>query len=134
MNLYEEQRRQLIDCPNDVILYKCKVQSSSENLHLIWNITISGSKPVTIQYNSSFDKLTNTQVSMGITSLLYEYNSAEGYVESRLIINLGKTVSFDRMHLKCFVTNFPVHEKTVLLRESGMMCIYDGSSESSIVQ
>ena len=121
ISLYEEQRRELIDCPDDVISYQCKVESNHDELHLTWNITTPGSQPMTIQYNRNSDKLTSTQLGVGITSYLSEYNPTEGYIKSFLVINLKKKGILNRIHLKCYMTDISTNEKTTYIRKSGMM-------------
>ena len=71
-----------------------------------------------IQYNKNSDLFISTQMGM-ITTHLNEKNFAKGYIESSLVINLKKEVTFGEVHLKCLINN-SIKEKTVLIRDSGM--------------
>ena len=41
-------------CPGDTISFTCSIYSNSENLELVWTVTLPGSQPVTVTYNNSF--------------------------------------------------------------------------------
>ena len=118
--MYEERRRKLIDCPGDVISYKCEIRSNSEEVHLIWNITSPGVQPIMIQYNSSSNQSVIDDFGIGISSIVTQYITDE-YIESFLFINVMNN-SLNTIHLECLIANLSIARKTVLLRVSGM-CI-----------
>ena len=120
--LYEEYRRKLIDCPGDVTSYKCEIRSNSEEVHLIWKITLPGVQPIMIQYNSTSNQSVIDDLGMGITSVLTHYITDE-YIESLLVIrnNIVNNFGVDEIHMECIIADISTAEKTVFFRTSGIM-------------
>ena len=117
--MYEEHRREIIDCPSDVISYKCEIRSNHEEIHLIWKITSPEFQPMMIQYNSTSNhQSVIDDLGMGITSVLTHYINEE-YIESLLVIR-NNIASVKEIHLECLITDLSTAEKTVLFRAAGV--------------
>ena len=116
--MYEEHRREIIDCPSDVISYKCEIRSNHEEIHLIWKITSPEVQPIMIQYNSTSNQSVIDDLGMGITSVLTHYINEE-YIESLLVIR-NNIVGVKEIHLECLITDLSTAEKTVIFRAAGV--------------
>lgn len=92
-----------IDCPGDTILYKCVINSNSEDLHLIWTVSFPGLAPLQITYDllSVPDSVDN--LNMNISTVLIG-TIDEDTLQSTLLLKLLKNVTMNGTKVECSIT------------------------------
>lgn len=114
--------RPAFDCPGEVISYNCSILSNSENVHLIWQVTVPGQMPVNITYNrSSTSDINKTDMlNTYISSSLNRYVSNE-YIESTLELIVQVDVSLNGTNVECILEGLANDSIELLLNTSGML-------------
>ena len=75
------------DGPKDVATFGCFIQSSSDNIYLIWTISRPGYTPVEIMYNGSSTLNVMGNHGRGVSAVLTRHRS-EMYIESSVSVSL----------------------------------------------
>ena len=107
-----------IECPGDIILFRCSVQSNSETVQLRWLITFPGQDTITIPYINESNLNTLEHHSMNITARLTQYTSDQS-VESELLLTVLPNVSMNGTILVCMTEDLASRNVTVSFNTSG---------------
>ena len=108
-----------IECPGDIILFRCSVQSNSETVQLRWLVTFPGEDTITISYNNESNLNTLEHHSMNITARLTQYTSDQS-VESELQLTVLQNLSMNGTILVCMSEELASRNVTVTINTSGM--------------
>lgn len=79
-----------IECPGGILSFNCSIKSNSENVHLVWRVTILGDEPITITYNETSALQDVDTVNTFIDTSLESYTSEE-YIQSLLFYTVLAT-------------------------------------------
>ncbi len=108
-----------IDCPGDTISYNCSIQSNSETVHLVWSVTLPGSTPLSIMYNSTSMINNMNNLAMGVSTMLTQYRRDE-YIESIIVFTVLMGVTFNQSNVRCSIANLDSMSTIVFVNTSGI--------------
>lgn len=115
-----------IICPGDRIPYNCSIRSNSENVHLIWRITL----PSLISYSITYDRYSDTvyvnNTGGVITTFLTNFTD-DTYIASTLELILSN-FSLNQTRLQCLILGLDSDTVYVDINTSGM-CNIDTKTE-----
>jgi hypothetical protein len=97
--LQHNNSREDIECPGDIISYNCSIQSNSEAVQLIWQVTVPGETPLNFTYNSTSIPgtiLRNANVRSTLTKLV-----SNEYIESTLELTILRGIVLNQTELEC---------------------------------
>lgn len=89
-----------VNCPGDIVLYNCSVESNTEDLELTWRISLPNKTIFTVTHNS-FSTLDTNEVDMIFDSTLTTYSDT--FIESILVLTLLDNVSMDGIIVECSI-------------------------------
>ena len=121
--LVRNVKRSDIDCPRDTISYNCSIQSNGETVHLVWNITLPGSMPITIRYDNTSILNNMNNLAMSISTMLTQYRNDE-YIESLLILTVLRNVSMNGTRLDCIIEELDNKTLFIFVNSSGFYNYY----------
>ena len=107
-----------IECPGDVILFRCSVQSNSETVQLSWLVTFPGQETITISYNNESNTNTLEYYPVNITARLTQYTSDQS-AESELQLTVLQNVTMSGTILECMSEDLASRNVTVSVNTSG---------------
>lgn len=114
-----------IDCPGDILPYRCVLQSNSETLHLIWRVTLPGQVPVAIKYDMTSDNNSINNLTGGISTILTQYNMSVEYIESTVMLTVDNNVSkTNQTLLECIIMDLANKSLIVIVNSSGNKFLY----------
>ena len=106
-----------IDCFGDIISYSCSIFSNSENVHLIWRVSIPGLLPMSIIYNMTSDLNTIEYFPQSISALLTDYRR-DILIESNINFKVLMNSNLNGTLLECAIANLST--KSVRLQVSSL--------------
>ena len=111
-----------IECPGDMIIIVCVVNTNSENPQLSWRAThpeISGSEEVTYNLSSA---LGTTEIGFIARITLREFRNVttlDSFIESAFEITLSEERSLDQLLLECSSENLGNSSLNLRVNSSG---------------
>lgn len=120
MRLSEEgiSQSDYIDCPGDTISYICAIASNTEDLHLIWSVTLLNIVSLEFIYGSDFLSVPgeHNALDMNITSSLLEYT--DDYIKSKITF-IVLNGSMNGTVVECSIGDIGSEMVSVLVNTSG---------------
>ena len=104
-----------INCPGDIIQYRCSVQSISEAVQLTWLVTFPGHDAIIIHYTSASDQ---NYTDTAITSALTEFRMDE-FLQSDIELRVLQNISMNRTILECRSEDLASESIVVIVNASG---------------
>ena len=119
--LERDVSRMDIECPGDMITYRCSVMSNSETVQLTWRVTLPGQMPVSTTYDNTSNLNTVDNLGMNITTTLEEFRSDE-YIESTIVLTILEDVFLiNGTEVECVTEDLAYDRTTVLINTSGIL-------------
>ncbi len=109
-----------IACPGDTISYNCSI---SESLNLVWSVTIPGSTPLSIMYDSTSMLNSIDNLDVGVSTMLTQYRS-DDYIESIIVFTVLMGVTFNQTDVQCSIPNLNIMSTIVFVNTSGIETIF----------
>ena len=119
MPLQPNVSRMDIMCPGDMISYRCSVYSNSENVQLMWLVTLPQENSVMILYNNLSDVNSVNHLSVGITSKLTQFTNDQ-FITSELELSVLRGVSRNGTLIECTSEGLDSESQVVFVNTSGM--------------
>ena len=107
-----------MECPGDINVYNCSIQSNSESVQLTWRVTFPGEEPVSLEYNSTSLLNSLDNISMNITSRLTNFVESQ-YIESVLFVTLPQNISLNQTVVECFSADLDKNSIVIVTDSSG---------------
>ena len=116
-----------IECPGDMILFNCSVQSNSENVQLTWEVTFPDQTTLNITYYNA-SGITVHDLGLGSSTSLTEYIE-DHYIESTITFTVIQTVQLNGSQLECRSSDLdsetldvPVNTSSELANDDWRVC------------
>ena len=106
-----------IECPGDMILFNCSVQSNSENVQLTWEVTFPDQTTLNITYYNH-SGITVHDLGLGSSTSLTEYIE-DHYIESTITFTVIQTVQLNGSQLECRSSDLDSETLDVPVNTSG---------------
>ena len=91
-----------IECPGDVLPYNCSITSNSENVHLIWRVTLPDQEPVNVTYDHKSRRDESHSLNTFINTTLANF-VADEYIESILYMTVVADIPINQTKLECLI-------------------------------
>ena len=94
-------------CPGHSTSYICIIRSNSQNRYissLKWSVTLPGSMPIEITFDSTSSVNTNINLGRNITTILTKFNSGQ-HVESLIVLRVPVGADINGTLLECSSTD-----------------------------
>lgn len=115
-----------IECPGDVLTYNCSIRSNSENLHLIWRVTLPGDILIHTMYNMTSALQDRNTLSTFISTSLESYTD-DKYIESLLFYTIqASDPSLQTATLECFITGLGNASVDIISSAAGLLHVEHG--------
>ncbi len=110
-----------MNCPGDTLFYNCSIESNTEYLHLIWNVSFPDYDvlPEVITYNDTSTLLSRDDQGYNISTTLTRYG--EGHIEATIEITLTDnfTMNGTLILVECSITDLESDSLTYIVNTSG---------------
>lgn len=116
-----------IECSGDTIPYACVILSNSENVVLMWFVTIPGETTLNVTYDKTSSRNSINHLGVNITTTLSKFVDEE-YIESTLLLTVLDAPSINGTIVECRSTQLDGEITMVYVNKSG------NNSQHSIVQ
>lgn len=100
MELERNVSRNDIECSGDTIPYNCSIHSNSENVILMWLVTIPGETTLSITYDKNSSHYSTNHLGLNITAVLTEFVDEE-YIASTLVLTVLDNPDVNGTFVEC---------------------------------
>ena len=109
-----------IDCPGDILTYRCSIQSNSENVRLTWQVTIpehTGVLSITYDNEATMNQLDvlNSFINTSFTEFI-----SDQHIESILHLTVMADIPINQTQLECLIGNIGMDTVYVPVNISGI--------------
>ena len=107
-------RGENIECPGDIILYNCSIQSNSEAVHLTWRVTLPGEIPISITYPNPSISFNSTYITTSLTGF-----RSDEFIHSTLEVSLQPDILTEEIMIECSIGDLGNDTAIIDITESG---------------
>jgi phage-related protein len=107
-----------IECAGDTVTYNCSVLSNSEDVTIMWFITIPGEETFSTKYNGSSDVNSVSYLGSNVTTTLTVFTDQE-YIESTIKLTVLDYLDMNGTVLECGSAHLDSEVTIVYINKSG---------------